>query len=164
MSNDNYCNYCSICLLAPPLSPLFPASHCFLISRLFQSFLMQLHRVVCYWFPWRFSKRNIKFCDRTVVYWFNRSEYSALMCPCLTLDLPLWSFTTRRTAVVIAALPPSPTTPPVHSQALNLTSDMSRFHGPTVHTCWSQTFLSACHNKEIDLWLGRDFHKQKKQL
>lgn len=35
---------------------------------------MQLSRAVCYWFPWRVCKINIKVCDRRVAYWFKRSQ------------------------------------------------------------------------------------------
>lgn len=37
-------------------------------------FLMQLHRVVCYWFPWWSPKINIKVSDRRAAYWFKRSQ------------------------------------------------------------------------------------------
>lgn len=35
---------------------------------------MQLHKAVCFWFPWWISKINIKVCDRRVAYWFKRSR------------------------------------------------------------------------------------------
>lgn len=83
ISNDDDCNCCSICQPPPPppgQPP--PKSQQSAIGKLSSSFLMQLHRAACCWFPWWASKVNINVSDG----WeelidFRDWKLALVMCP-----------------------------------------------------------------------------------
>lgn len=75
--DDDDCNCCSICLPPPPLRcPKAQRGSLDDLSSAHRRWglLVQLHRALCYWFPWWPAKINIKVSDRRAAYWFKRSS------------------------------------------------------------------------------------------